>query len=161
MAEEKQEIPKPKQKENSGIQLVRILRRDLPGNKKIETGLRKIKGINYMMAKAIRVNSGFDKNRLLQDLTESEVSKLEGVLENISNYDIPAWMLNRNKDPDTGETTHKFESDLQIQLREDLTNMKKLKSYRGIRHINDLPVRGQRTKSTGRKNKTIGRRSRT
>ena len=153
---EQQAIPKPKPKQMTGVQLVRILRRDLIGTKKVEVGLTGIRGVSYMLSHAVRIHSGVDKDTLLQDLTDDEIKKIEHVIENPTSYNLPEWLMNRRNDPVTGESTHIVESDLVIKLREDLTGMKKLKSYKGIRHINDLRVRGQRTKSTGRKNKTIG-----
>jgi small subunit ribosomal protein S13 len=40
--------------------------------------------------------------------------------------------------------------------REDINTMKKIRSYVGIRHERGHKVRGQRTKSTGRKGLTVG-----
>ena len=54
----------------------------------------------------------------------------------------------------------KVEGDLKKEIRENIDRLKAIKSYRGIRHIVNLPVRGQRTKTNARtvkgKKKTVG-----
>jgi small subunit ribosomal protein S13 len=65
-------------------------------------------------------------------------------------------MLNRQKDLVTGEDLHLVGTDLIDSLRVDIEREKKTRSWRGIRHYLGLPVRGQRTKTSGRKGATIG-----
>lgn len=65
-------------------------------------------------------------------------------------------MLNRQKDLATGENKHLLGQNILLTLREDLNTLKKIRCYRGIRHERGLKVRGQRTKSTGRRGSTIG-----
>jgi small subunit ribosomal protein S13 len=136
--------------------IVRVMRRDLPGDRKIENALRSIKGVDFMMARAIRIKSGLDPNTKLGDLPDDEIAKLTKLLEAPEQLNLPVWMLNRRLDPATGKNSHIFESDLDIIKREDLGTMKKIKCYRGYRHMFGLPCRGQRTRSTGRKERTIG-----
>ncbi|MFH1450922.1 MAG: 30S ribosomal protein S13 [archaeon] len=136
--------------------IVRLMRRDLPGEVNIETALRSLKGVSFMTARAIRKKSGFDRNILIGDLTEQEMKTLEKILEAPHSFDFPHWLLNRRKDPETGIDTHNVETNLMLVNREDLGIMKKIRVYRGVRHMFNLPVRGQRTRSTGRKNKTVG-----
>lgn len=109
-----------------------------------------------MTARAIRIKSGIDSSTKLGDLPDSEIKRLEKLIENPQDMNLPHWLLNRRKDYDTGVDTHLVETDLMLKERETLERMKKIRSYRGVRHMFGLPVRGQRTKSTGRKNKTVG-----
>jgi len=136
--------------------IVRVMRKDLPGEVPIETALRSLRGVSFVTARAVRKKAGFDDKILMGDLTDAEIGTLEKVLEAPHSFEFPAWLLNRRKDPETGIDTHLVETNLMLVNREDMTKMKKMKSYRGIRHMFNLPVRGQRTRSTGRKNKTIG-----
>lgn len=136
--------------------IVRLMRRDLPGEVPVEAALRSLKGVSFMMARAIRVRSGFDRGILLGNLTEQEIGILEKIMEEPHAYNFPQWLLNRRKDPDMGANTHVVETNLLLAHREDINNLKKKKCYRGVRHIFGLPCRGQRTKNTGRVNKTIG-----
>jgi small subunit ribosomal protein S13 len=62
-------------------------------------------------------------------------------------------MLNRRKDMETGEDRHLTTADLKFFNDNDIKMMKKMRSYKGIRHMEGLPVRGQKTKSKFRKNK--------
>ena len=136
--------------------LVRLMRKDLPGEVPVESALRHMRGISFMTAREKRKKAGFDDKILMGDLTDAEMKILEKMLEAPHTLEFPKWLLNRRKDPETGIDTHNVETNLMLVNREDITNMKKKKSYRGIRHMFKLTVRGQRTRSSGRKNKTVG-----
>jgi small subunit ribosomal protein S13 len=136
--------------------IVRLMRKDLPGEVPVEAALRSLRGVGFMTAKAIRKKVGYDSKIMMGDLTDEEMKTLEKMLEEPHTFEFPSWMLNRRKDPETGIDTHLVETNLMLAHREDTGKMKKMKSYRGVRHMFNLAVRGQRTRSTGRKNKTIG-----
>jgi len=136
--------------------IVRIMGRDVPGEVNIENALRHIQGVNFMLARAIRIRSGIDPNLRMGDLDDSKVETLSKIIENPGNFGIPAWMLNHRKDLSTGKDLHIVESDLIMTKREDLERMKKIRCYRGIRHMFGLRTRGQRTRSSGRKGTTMG-----
>ncbi len=133
--------------------IVRISNTDLDGNKNILAALRAIKGVSFMFANAVCKVSGVDVNKKTGLLSDDEISKLEEVLKNPKKYGIPTWLFNRRKDLETGEDMHLLAVDLDVKLTEDLRRMKKIRSYRGVRHMFGLPVRGQRTRSNFRKNK--------
>lgn len=82
--------------------------------------------------------------------------KLEDIMANPQKYNIPSWMFNRRKDPEKGVTVHLTTSQLELTEKNDIDRMKKIKCYKGIRHILGQPVRGQRTRSSFRKNGTVG-----
>jgi len=69
---------------------------------------------------------------------------------------MPVWMLNRRNDTYTGENRHLTGTDLILSNKEDINLMKKIRSYKGIRHERGLRVRGQRTRSTGRTGAIVG-----
>jgi small subunit ribosomal protein S13 len=133
--------------------LVRILNTDLEGNKPLMQALQKIKGVGVMYANAICAVSGLDKRRKAGTLTQEEVEKLERIIKMPLQNGIPVWMLNRRMDYETGENMHLITADLDYTKDNDLKRMKKIKSYKGLRHQWGLTVRGQRTKSNFRKNK--------
>jgi small subunit ribosomal protein S13 len=89
-------------------------------------------------------------------LEEKEIKKLEDVIKNPEKYDVPDYILNLRKNPHTGKDEHFTGAELQIQTRKIIGDMKKLGSYVGIRHRKGLPVRGQRTRSSFRKSKSVG-----
>lgn len=136
--------------------MVRIARRDVDGNKTIENALADIKGVGRALSMAVCTSAGFDAEQKIGYLSDDEVTRIEEAVKNPQKYDIPEWMLNRRNDYETGKTEHLIESDLDMRLREDLNRMKKVRSYKGRRHEVGLPVRGQRTKSTFRKGKSVG-----
>ncbi|MFN9898902.1 MAG: 30S ribosomal protein S13 [bacterium] len=78
------------------------------------------------------------------------------MLSRPTDYNIPKWFLNRQKDPKTGTFYQLVSNNLDTCMREDLERMRKCKNHRGLRHFWGVRVRGQRTKSTGRCGKTLG-----
>ena len=73
-----------------------------------------------------------------------------------SQYGMPDWFLNRQKDRETGINDHLISSDLVLRTKTDIDQMKKVRSWKGFRHSHGLKVRGQRTRTTGRKGKAMG-----
>jgi small subunit ribosomal protein S13 len=134
--------------------IVRVLDTDLDGNKKIYNSLRKIKGISFMMSNFICNSLSLDKTRKVGTLTEKEVETIENLVKNPKN--IPSWLVNRRKDYDSGEDVHLVSSKLKLRKEFDLKRLKKIKSYRGLRHAIGLPVRGQRTRGHFRKGRAVG-----
>lgn len=136
--------------------LVRISRKDVNGNKKIEQALTEIKGVGLSLSRSICLTLGLNLDEKIGYTSDDDVSKIEKLLENPQEYNIPKWMLNRRNDYATGDDLHLIESDLDMTFRDDLNRMKKTRSYKGRRHEVGLPVRGQRTKSTFRHSSTVG-----
>jgi len=130
--------------------LVRIANTDLKGEKTVLYALRKIKGIGIMFANMICLNAKVERTKKAGDLTDAEIKALE---KEILNPNAPSWLLNRRKDQETGEDKHIIGSDLIFAVDGDVKAMMKIKSYKGVRHMSKLPVRGQRTKSNFRRNK--------
>lgn len=137
-------------------QIVRLAETNIDGSKPVMAALRSVKGISFMMSNIISLKSGFG-NRKLADLSDGELKNLEEIIVNPDKHGIPAWMLNRRSDPRTGNDSHLSVSNLDFTNKMDIDKMKKFKSYRGVRHINHLPVRGQRTRGSFRRSgKTVG-----
>lgn len=142
--------------------LVRILNNDVKGNKAVLYALTSIKGIGRIFANAICKVTGISIHKKAGFLTDDEIEKIEDVVKNPVKYNFPAWMLNRRKDPETGDDKHLLTSDLEFTQENDLKILRKIKSYRGLRLGVGLTVRGQRTKSNFRnkRNRTKGPRKR-
>lgn len=138
--------------------IIRICNADLVGTKKIYNSLRNIKGISYNFSNAICNTLDLDKNRQVGSLSQEEVKKIEEVIKNPLKFKIPSWLLNSRKNFDTGQDMHIVSSDLKLKNEFDLKRLKKIKSYRGIRHAMGQPVRGQRTRAHFRKRSTLGAR---
>ena len=133
--------------------LVRILSEDIEGRMKLYAGLTKIKGVSWGMANAICHVLNLDRNRVIGSLTQEEIKKISDFIKNPK---IPVWLLNRRKDFETGLHKHLSGTDLELQRDFDIKRLKKIKSYRGLRHMAGQPVRGQRTKSHFRTNRPRG-----
>ena len=132
---------------------VRIANTDLDGHKHIGNSLTKIKGIGFMFSNAILNVATIEKTKKAGYLTDMEITKIENVIKEPSKFGIPSWILNRKRDPEDNINKHLLGPNLTFTQDNDIKMMKKIKSYKGIRHSLGLPVRGQRTKSNFRKNK--------
>ncbi len=153
--EAKKEAPKPKEGEPEIRHIVRIADTDLDGKRSVSYALTGIKGISRRIAKILSVNAGLDPYSTLGYLKDAEIEKLQSSIDSITMV-IPTWMANKQNDITSGEDRHLIGTDVLLGLNEDLNLMKKMRSYKGIRHERGLRVRGQRTRSTGRKGRTVG-----
>ncbi len=140
--------------DNKVASYVRIMGTDLVSNATLVFGLAKIKGISYMFANATCVALSLNKLTKIGELSESQIEKIEEFLSN-PEKNLPTWMLNAQKDVQTGKNLHFIAKDLdynELQLRRRYA---KTKSYKAQRIKARLTVRGQRTKSNFRRSKTL------
>jgi small subunit ribosomal protein S13 len=136
--------------------IIRFVGSDIQGTQPVTYALTNVKGVGIKLATAIVEKAGISPEARMGFLSNSDVEKIEDIIKNPVKYGIPAWLLNRRKDVETGKDLHLLGSDLVIQTKNDVDQMKQIRSWRGFRHSYGLKVRGQRTKSTGRKGKAIG-----
>ena len=106
---------------------MRILGITVPNEKRLEIGLTCLYGIGVSTARKILDQVGIDRGKKAKDLTEGEENKIRVVIEKI-----------------------KIEGNLKREVAANIKRLKDIKSYRGIRHLKRLPVRGQRTKTNSR-----------
>lgn len=111
--------------------MARIAGVDLPKDKKIEIALTYIYGIGPSSAKKILAEAGIDPLTKSNNLTESDIVKIRGILER--DYTI--------------------EGDLRRDITMHIKRLMDIGSYRGLRHRKGLPARGQRTKTNARTRK--------
>ncbi len=104
---------------------------DIPADKKIGISLRYIYGIGASNTADILEHLGIDWNVRAKDLNEDELSKIASYIE--KNYVI--------------------EGQLRRQIAQNVTRLKDIGSYRGMRHRRGLPARGQRTRTNSRTRK--------
>lgn len=135
--------------------IVRIANTDLEGKKSVQYSLTGIKGVNRRAARIIADAAGVDPTATMGYLEDEKIEALKEATNNIASI-LPVWMLNRRNDIFNGEDKHIIATDVMLVKREDINIMKKIRSYKGIRHERGHKVRGQRTKSTGRKGLTVG-----
>ena len=90
------------------------------------------------------------------EMTSEELERLITIVQNPTEYKIPDWFLNRQKDIKTGKYAQLVSNNLDNMMREDMERMKKMRLHRGLRHYWGLRVRGQHTKTTGRRGRTVG-----
>jgi small subunit ribosomal protein S13 len=160
MAKEKSkkadEKPKKAEEAEELKHIVRILNTDLEGKKQVHMALTGIKGVGRRAANIFTAKAGVDPYATLGLLPDEQIDALKKVIEGDVSTVMPVWMLNHREDMSTGKDLHIMGMDLTMKLREDLDLLKKMRSYKGIRHERGLRVRGQRTRSTGRTGAIVG-----
>ena len=108
--------------------MVRIAGVNIPDNNKIPVSLAYIYGIGRPLAHRILSSVKIDENKRAKELAPQEVSKLRDIIEK----------------------KYKIEGELRREVTLNIKRLKDIKSYRGVRHMRNLPVRGQRTKTNSR-----------
>ncbi len=145
--------PMMHQQEKREERLVRILSKDIEGRMKLYAGLTKIKGVSWALSNAVCKSLKIDKNKTIGTLTEDEIQKISDFIKDPK---LPHYLMNRRKDIETGDEKHLTGTDLDLRKDFDIKKLKKIKSYRGLRHLSGQPTRGQRTKAHFRSNRKKG-----
>ena len=115
----------------------RILGIDIPTNKRVDIALRSIHGVGPLVSKTVLEEMGIDPAIRAKDLDEEQLSKITKKLQDVEVR---------------GEKVL-LEGDLRRMVGENLKRLKNVKTYRGMRHMRGLPVRGQRTQTNARTRK--------
>jgi len=138
------------------IHILRILNTNVDGRHKVAYALTKIKGCGRRFANLVIKRADIDIHKRAGELTEDEIEVIKTIFDNPAQFNIPDWFVNRQKDHATGKYMQRVSNGLDVQLRDDIERMKKIRLHRGLRHYWNLRVRGQHTKTTGRRGKTVG-----
>lgn len=106
---------------------VRIANINLPDNKRVEIALTYLYGIGLSISKKILDKTGIDASIKVKDLTTVQLEKIR-----------------------TAVSEYRVEGDLRMEVTGNIKRLKEIGTYRGHRHVKNLPVRGQRTKTNAR-----------
>jgi small subunit ribosomal protein S13 len=112
----------------------RKLRSQIDGNAKVEHGLTQIRGIGKRLAQAIVKIAEINPHSRIGALPEKDINRLEEIILSPVENGVPSWMVNRKKDLRTGENIHLIGNKLELEVKKDIDRMKKIKSYKGVRH---------------------------
>lgn len=111
--------------------MARIAGVDIPNEKRVEIGLTYIYGIGRVRSNQILAATGINPDTRVKDLTEADIASIRKYIE--SNFTV--------------------EGELRRDVALDIKRLKEIRCYRGLRHIANLPVRGQSTKTNARTRK--------
>ncbi|KAJ1664468.1 ribosomal 40S subunit protein S18B [Coemansia sp. RSA 1813] len=136
--------------------MIRLLNTNVNGNVKIMYALTAIKGVGRRYSNIVCKKADVDMAKRAGELTAEELERIVEIIQNPLQYKIPTWFLNRQKDHTTGKYSQLVSNQVHSTLREDLERLKKMRAHRGLRHYGGLRVRGQHTKTTGRRGRTVG-----
>jgi small subunit ribosomal protein S13 len=136
--------------------IVRIAGKDIAGSKKLITALSEIRGIGHNYSQVLLHSLNINPNIRVGFITERELTEVEAAIKNPSKSGMPEWYVNRRKDIDTGSNHHLITSELDFAISNDIDREKNVMSWRGYRHMFGLRVRGQCTRTTGRRGGAVG-----
>ena len=136
--------------------IVRIANKDIKGERKLNLALADVNGIGDRLSTILIKKFNLGKNRQIGELSEDEVLEIRKYVENKEYEGMPVWILNHRKDIATGKNLNLLSNDLNLQINDDISLMKKMRAYRGLRHEQGHKVRGQRTRSNGRHGLSMG-----
>ncbi|CAI5528359.1 unnamed protein product [Closterium sp. Naga37s-1] len=141
---------------NEGFQhILRVLNTNVDGRTKIMYALTSIRGIGRRFANIVCKKADVDLNKRAGELSAAELENLMVIVGNPRQFKIPDWFLNRQKDYKDGRYSQVVSNGLDMKMRDDLERLKKIRNHRGLRHYWGLRVRGQHTKTTGRRGRTV------
>lgn len=150
MAEEK------KTKKEDFQYIVRVAGKDLDGERTVQLALADLKGIGDRLSGMIVKKLNLPAKKKIGELSEKSLDELREYIDTKQYEGIPSWTFNHRSEMVTGEDLNLVTNDLDMQINDDVNAMKKIKSYRGVRHEKGKKVRGQRTRSNGRRGLTVG-----
>ena len=137
-------------------QILRISGTNVDGTKNLVYGLTKIMGVGPSYATAIVRASELKPAFRIGELSVTDVQKLEDVMRDPAKYGLPSRLFNKRKSLENGRDVHLIGPDLTLSIKGDIDFMTDIKTWKGIRHSLGLKVRGQRTRTTGRKGRAVG-----
>jgi len=135
--------------------ILRMADTDMDGQKTLATALTAVRGVGPRTAIQICKNTGFDPASLAGHLSAEEQEALRVAIEGYAET-VPLWMLNRQRDLETGDELHLTGQQVSLTLEDDINRLRTMKCYRGVRHASGNKVRGQRGRSNGRGGLTLG-----
>ncbi|NDF33697.1 MAG: 30S ribosomal protein S13 [Euryarchaeota archaeon] len=135
--------------------MLRMADTDIDGLKPLRTALTAVKGIGNRTAVNICNITGFDPSLKAGFLNQGQQDELRQAIDDYA-QNVPLWMLNRQRDLESGDELHLAGQDLKLMHEDDISRLRSIKCYRGIRHAGGHKVRGQRGRSNGRFGLTLG-----
>ncbi|NWF95304.1 MAG: 30S ribosomal protein S13 [Candidatus Thorarchaeota archaeon] len=136
--------------------IVRVMSRDIDGQENLLQGLTHITGVGLKISRAVLSQLKLNPASRMGYLSDADIARIEELLQDVTRAGFPDWYVNRPRDRMTGKNVHLTGADLDFIQRNDIDRMKRMRSWRGIRHSYGLRVRGQHTKTTGRGGPAVG-----
>eukprot|EP01023_Acetabularia_acetabulum_P055877 TRINITY_DN6475_c0_g1_i1.p4 TRINITY_DN6475_c0_g1~~TRINITY_DN6475_c0_g1_i1.p4 ORF type:complete len:154 (-),score=21.40 TRINITY_DN6475_c0_g1_i1:360-821(-) len=136
--------------------ILRVLNTNVDGKQKVMYALTSIRGLGRRFSNLACKKAEVDLRKRAGELSAEELEQLMLICANPRSYKIPDWFLNRQRDYKDGSYSQLTSSQLDSKMREDLERLKKARVHRGLRHYWGWKVRGQHTKTTGRRGRTVG-----
>lgn len=149
-----------KEEKESFRGIVRIAGKDVKGQVHLRRALTAVRGISHTLAVAastvLEKELSIAPDTRVGDLSEEQIEKIDSVLNSLQDHGVPAFLLNRRVDFNSGNDRHVIMNDLLFETTQDLDREKKAYSWKGFRHTYGQKVRGQRTRNTGRTGMAVG-----
>ena len=102
--------------------IIRIANSDVSGEQRLGYALTSIRGIGSRISNAIIQKLNLDSEKLAGKLTDKNIEDIEKAIDNIGDF-VPTWLLNRQKDYDSGKDIHPVSVDLKMLHEDDINRM--------------------------------------
>jgi small subunit ribosomal protein S13 len=135
--------------------IVRVVNTDLDGTRPTALALTGVNGVGLRLAEVACLLANVPTEERIGNLSEQTVEGIEATLAALPTK-VPLWMINHRREPMMGEALHYIGPELTTRRRDDINQMRMVRSYRGVRHERGQKVRGQRTRSNGRTGMAAG-----
>jgi small subunit ribosomal protein S13 len=160
-AKEARLISEAREAEKAGLRgIVHLVGKDISGKLTLTNSLKQVKGVGIRLAPilsdVVAKELGLTPDTPIGKLNDEQLEKIEKVIQTPREHGVPGWLLNRQKDLETGKDKHLVGSDLTFAVKQDIEREKDLYTWKGFRHIYAKKVRGQSTRTSGRKGMTMG-----
>ncbi|KAF7682758.1 40S ribosomal protein S18 [Astathelohania contejeani] len=136
--------------------IIRMLNTNVDGTRRLNIALTDIRGVGRRFADMVCKRAGIDGTRRAGELSEEELNIIQSIITDPASVNIPEWAFNHRRDIVDGLSTHLVGNQIDADFRLHLERGKKIKHVRVCRLAAGLKVRGQRTKSNGRRGRTVG-----
>jgi len=140
--------------------IIRIAGKDVKGHVPLWKALYHVKGVGkryaLICADVTAQKTGLDINAPVGKLTDAQVGEIEEIITKPLENGIPSYMVNRRREYSSGKDMHLISSDLDFAVKQDVDRDIKTRTWRGISHMYRKKVRGQRTRTSGRRGGSVG-----
>jgi len=111
-----------------------VLNTNIKGRERVPIAITAIKGVGRRFSNLVCKKAEIDLGKRAGELTNDEIEKMIAIIQNPTQFKIPEWFLNRQKDIKSGSYKQIVSNQMASKLRDDLERLKKMRAHRGLRH---------------------------
>ena len=134
--------------------IVSIGKEQVLGHRSVFSGLLQVYGLGRYLTRYV-INR-FNISGRMGDIPKETLQEVIDYIRNGLSDELPVWLRNYTYTRATGESVHLLEDTLRMEQTQSINALKTIKNYRGQYHSLNRKVKGQRTRSNGRRGRAVG-----